>query len=313
MSSGDTAVLHGQNLLSKARSLAQLVGQERAQVILSLQTYPNLVAIVASMLMPRGIQPKVVISERNLVSMGVKGSRRGHRAKIRVARWLYRFADGVVAISHPVAAELVSWFSVPPERCVVVPNPATAKTDAYATGRMRQLSWHTPITLVLPARLVAQKQPLLAVETAAELTRRGRAVRVLSFGSGELRERVATVASRTGVEVEFAGWVEDWCSAVPENSVVVLPSQREGFGNVLVEAASIGVPSVALSGALGTADAVIPGITGELSMFADPNSLADAVERCVELEPTDVAAWLSRFSVGRSTDSLVQFLERTLA
>ena len=44
-----------------------------------------------------------------------------------------------------------------------------------------------------------------------------------------------------------------------------------------------GCPAVAVSTALGVADAIIPGITGELALDDDPESIADAVERAASL------------------------------
>ena len=76
----------------------------------------------------------------------------------------------------------------------------------------------------------------------------------------------------------------------------------------VAEAAARGVPSVAVSTALGVADAIIPGVTGELSLDDDPASIADAVEAAAGLDVHDVDAWLERFSA----DSSGALLEQTI-
>jgi glycosyltransferase involved in cell wall biosynthesis len=304
--------LTGNNFALKVRSLRSLYQKRQFDAVLSLQTFPNLVAIAASLSLPPHKRPRVFVSERNLVSLGMPGSTASHRAKIHLARRLYRRAHGAIAISHPVAAELVSWFGVPGERCVVVPNPATAKVSGIEQPIMRPLDLGREVSIVMPARQVAQKQPWLAIRAAKELQNRGHSVSVISFGSGPLSEATAALARELDVKYRAAGWVENWCAELPANSVVVLSSLREGFGNVLVECAAVGVPSVALSSALGVADAIVPGVTGSLALTSAPADLADAVLECGNLEPLNISGWLSRFSPLNSLSSLEKILRASL-
>jgi glycosyltransferase involved in cell wall biosynthesis len=168
------------------------------------------------------------------------------------------------------------------------------------------------LQLVLACRLVAQKRPLLGIATAAELQRRGHRVEVVSFGGGPMLDEVTAAARREGVVFRHEGWVENWFERVGANAVALLPSSREGFGNVLVEAAAAGHPSVAVSGALGVADAIVPGITGELALSSEPADIADAVERAARLRLSGIEPWLRRFSPEASGNALERVLERTL-
>ncbi|MGL4340268.1 MAG: glycosyltransferase, partial [Rhodoglobus sp.] len=114
----------------KASALRTIFLAKRPDVAVSLQAHANLILIAAARTMSRATRPPIVISERNLVSLGLPGTHLSHRLKIWTAQRLYRFADHVIAISHPVAGELVSGFKVSGTRCTVVPNPATAKVTA---------------------------------------------------------------------------------------------------------------------------------------------------------------------------------------
>ncbi|MGO4691449.1 glycosyltransferase [Glaciibacter sp. 2TAF33] len=404
--------------VAKANALRALLFATKPQVAIALQTHPNLVLLAASRMMPRAERPKVVISERNVVSLGLPGASASHRAKVLAAQRLYRLADHVIAISHPVAAELIAGFGVRGERVTVVPNPATAKVAAtvatatvatatvattraadavvlVATGgagrdvgtvsggtvtggtvtggtvtggtvtggtvpsgtvpsgtvpggtvpggtvpgdtvpsgtvpsavtggtdgstgtagaSARRPGSDRGIQIVVVCRLVPQKRPLLAIEAAAELARRGISVEIMTFGDGPLLGDLADAADRVGVDFWHRGWVENWFAALDDNAVVVLPSDREGFGNVLVEAAAAGYPAVAVSGALGVADAIVPGITGELALSANPVDLADAILRAADL-PLDralIEPWLRRFSVEASGSALESVLARTV-
>ena len=63
--------------------------------------------------------------------------------------------------------------------------------------------------------------------------------------------------------------------------VLCLPSYREGFGQVIIEAASTGLPSVC-SRIYGITDAVVNGRTGLLFPPGDINALTVALERMLD-------------------------------
>lgn len=58
--------------------------------------------------------------------------------------------------------------------------------------------------------------------------------------------------------------------------VLCLPSLREGFPNVVLEAAAMGIPSI-VSDATGAIDSVIPGVTGLVSPVGNAEALAHAL------------------------------------
>ena len=93
--------------------------------------------------------------------------------------------------------------------------------------------------------------------------------------------------------------------------VLVLPSYREGFGNVVIEAAAMGTPAI-ISGIPGPIDAVIPGRTAVTVKPGDAAGLAAAMERLQTLDVSKMGADAARF-VESSFDSNVlceKILER---
>lgn len=270
----------------RIRALRRVVDSGPGHVVLSLQMTPNLLLLIASATVPRARRATVVVSERNIVSINAVRPSRRHRVRVGLAKRLYRRADLVVAISHPVAAELVAGFGVRPERCRVVPNPAATEARPVSTP-----ADGVDVELILVGRLVPQKQPHLALEVLRELRSRGHRVTLTVFGDGPQR------ALFEGVEgVDLRGWVEDWPALCHVNSVLLLPSVKEGFGNVLVEAAAARIPSVAASGALGVADAIVSGVTGVLAADDSVSTLADGVLAAARCDFVGVEPWLARFT-----------------
>jgi glycosyltransferase involved in cell wall biosynthesis len=112
---------------------------------------------------------------------------------------------------------------------------------------------------------------------------------------------------RGGAEHVTRIWVQGLAARGHDVTLYGIPSRCEGFPNVVVEAAA-GIQSVAISNALGVADAVVPGLTGELAISDDPSDIADAVERAAT-RSVDAGAWLERFSVDNSTEHLLAVFE----
>ena len=297
---------------TKVRRLRRELVAGEFDVCLAMQTYPSLLTLTAA----RSARPRipVVVSERSVPSMLLKRQGRSQRVQLSVARRLYRIADAAIAISHPVAADLISSFNLDPGRVYVVPNPAVdARRTAVPQRAVSSSDTFVPdISIVLPSRLVPEKRPLLAVQVAEELVRRGQRVELVAFGLGPMREALEAAAARSGIPITVDGWVDDWTAAAPPSSVMLLPSTCEGFGNVLVEAAAAGIPSVALSAALGVADALVPGVTGELVHIDSPSVIADAVQRAARYR-VDASDWLERFSVDNSTDLLTAVFDRVVS
>lgn len=282
-------------------------------VLVSLMPHWNVLALLA--VLGRGRRaPTVLISGRNAESALRPSQDRTYRYELRLARALYRRADGYIAISHPVAAEAAARYGIASSRIWVVPNPATAKlargaADRRATRRGHDGVFGRSVTLTVPARLMPQKCPEVAVEVAALLSRQyGVSACVDYFGAGPEQQRVAAAAAALGVQVCFKGWVDCWFDETAADAVVLLPSAAEGFGNVLVEAAGVGIASVASSRALGVADAIVPGVTGALAMGSSTVDFATAVLEAMNLTPVRPGQWLERFSPEESGRKLLQVL-----
>jgi glycosyltransferase involved in cell wall biosynthesis len=63
--------------------------------------------------------------------------------------------------------------------------------------------------------------------------------------------------------------------------VFCLPSYREGFGNVIIEAACVGIPAIG-SRIYGITDAIVEGQTGLLHTVGDRDDLARSITRLME-------------------------------
>ena len=101
------------------------------------------------------------------------------------------------------------------------------------------------------------------------------AVRLLLIGSLEEAPLRAAIAE-AGDRCVHVGWTDDVWSFYAVMDVLALPTRREGFPNVVLEAAAAGVPTVTTT-ATGAVDSVVPGRTGLIVPVDDAAALGAAL------------------------------------
>jgi glycosyltransferase involved in cell wall biosynthesis len=140
----------------------------------------------------------------------------------------------------------------------------------------------TPPTVVFAGRHIPEKRAKTIPAAIAEARRSLPDLRGAIYGDGPERPQVLAEVARLGLGdvVAVAGFV---ASGVVEDALasalcLVLPSSREGYGLVVVEAASRGTPSIVVAGPDNAATELVDeGENGFVAASASPADLAEAI------------------------------------
>jgi len=171
---------------------------------------------------------------------------------------------------------------------------------------------------VFAGRLIPEKQAPALVGAVALAAASRPGLRGAIYGDGPDRDAV-----RAEIEVHAAdhlfstpGFVnaEELEAALKQALCLVLPSRREGYGLIVVEAASMGVPSVVVAGPDNAAVELIEeGVNGFVSPSAGAEDLAGAILAVTQAGPAlrqSTAEWFGANADELSLDSsLTQVLE----
>jgi len=164
-------------------------------------------------------------------------------------------------------------YGVPAERIEVIPAGVDPPSSFGDRGRGEE-------TVLFVGRLSTQKNLPLLLEALRILVCRGRPATLRIVGEGEEEGLLRRLVSELGLadRVILAGRLEGEALAreYRRASVLALPSERESFGIVLIEAMSYGTPVVATD-ILGLRDVVDNGVTGLLCAGV-PEAFAGALE-----------------------------------
>ena len=115
-------------------------------------------------------------------------------------------------------------------------------------------------------------------------TTRGIEIVLALVGDYEQRDRPPEQVIRSveeGRDIVHVHWQADPVPYLAAMDVFVLPTHREGLGNVLLEAAAMGLPTITTD-ATGCRDAVQAGVTGLQAPVGDVERLREALLRLVE-------------------------------
>jgi glycosyltransferase involved in cell wall biosynthesis len=169
---------------------------------------------------------------------------------------------------------------------------------------------------VFAGRHIAEKRVPALVPALARARERVPELRAEILGDGPERPAVLRAVTANGLQdaVDVPGFVpaERVDTALAQAEMMVLPSRREGYGMVVVEAAAHGTPSVVVADPDNAATELIDeGVNGVIAGSADPDDLADAMVRVHEAGPNlraSTAEWFAqnahRLSMAASLDAV---------
>jgi glycosyltransferase involved in cell wall biosynthesis len=172
--------------------------------------------------------------------------------------------------------------------------------------------------VVFAGRHIPEKRAPSVPAAVLRVRRHRPTVRGLVLGDGPERGKVleAIAAADAGDVVEAPGFVspEEVRDALARASCLLLPSSREGYGLVVIEAAAAGTPSVVVAGDDNAAvELVEEGVNGFVASSEDPRVLAEAVVRCIDAGPALRASTVAWFARRAPQLSIAESAERLLA
>lgn len=257
---------------SKFKLISEVIRNIRSQDIL-LIGHVNLlpIAFIAKFLKP---SIKTILFVHGIDVWGVNS-----RKIKRLDRHFIKFVDQIASVSNFTACKMSESFLVPQERFSIFPNAVDPLDQAESSfGSINK----TPILLTV-ARLSENERGKHHDSVLRALPKIIQAIPNVKYriiGDGVLRTELEGLAESLGIShaVEFKGRVsdEELAKSYEEASIFVMPSEKEGFGIVFLEAWLRKIPVIC-----GTEDAshevVSHGVDGFAIHHDDIDSLSEKI------------------------------------
>ena len=288
----DIRSLNARSTLAMSRAvweLARMFRNERPDAVMCWLYHAMVVGQLAAWCARTGV-PVFWNVRQSLDDMG------SMTASTRLALGLSRLVSsgpaGIVFNSSR-ALELHRSFGYRNANCVTIPN-------GFDLAPAQPTEMRTPTVFGIAGRLHPQKDYATFFAAAARAHQTHSAARFIAVGAGltpdnETVREMITAAGLPLEAIELRGNTPDMEQFYRDIDVLVLSSRTEGFPNVVAEAMNFGRPVISTD--VGDA-AVIVGETGVIVASGDPQALAAAIRRMLDLGPSEYAA-LSAAAKGR--------------
>lgn len=162
------------------------------------------------------------------------------------------------------------------DKVIVIPNPLTVQHDKRSTL--------TNKTVITAGRLVAQKNfaSLIRAWTIVHLSHPDWRLEI--WGEGNLKTELQHQIDLENLRgnVQIMGYTDDIISKFAEASLFVCSSLFEGFGLVIVEAMSCGLPVVSYTCPCGPKDIITDNKDGFLVSSGDVQTMAECIIYLIE-------------------------------
>jgi glycosyltransferase involved in cell wall biosynthesis len=218
--------------------------------------------------------------------------------------WSRQYWRGYLGGVGGRVGQLVQW------ACARVPQRAFCFSQLHAK-RLRELGLRGPITVLrglyvggkkarcpprargaspfvlFAGRLIPEKRVTVGVAAVARAAQRIEGLRGVFYGDGPEREALdAAIAEHdAGAFISALGFgeSEQVDADMGRALCVLLPSEREGYGMVVVEASAHSTPAVVVAAPDNAAvELVQEGVNGVIAASADPEAIAEAIVRVHE-------------------------------
>ena len=251
------------NFCRRFMKLRRIWQSERPDLILSFIGTNNIMAFLTSRFLPL----RVVVAVRAVPELEY-ADRRTRMA----ARFLFRFADGVLLQTEPSRAFFPAAVA---RKAAILPNPiAPAFFRPRFEGKREK-------TIVAAGRIDENKNHRLLIRAFAQIAAKHPDYRLIIHGEGDMSDTLRGEAATLGLagRVELPGNSDRLEEALYRAAIYVLPSDSEGLPNTLIEAMLLGLACIATDCPCGgPAELIIDGENGLLTPVGDAALLAQKLD-----------------------------------
>ncbi len=264
--------------------LAAYLKKVKPDILISTLNRVNIASIIARRI--SGVDTKVILREASTFSVYAQANTSlWDRIIDMVSSKLYKYGDGIAAVSEGVAGDLINNLKLPPGKVKVVFNPVVDK-------KLFELASEKPdhpfinnkeYPLIISAgRFSIQKDFPVLIKAFNEVCRQKEARLIIlgEYNEGEEQyETIKQLVKNFNLEkkVSFPGFMKNPFSYISNADCFVLSSKWEGLPGVLIQALACGTPVVSTDCKSGPSEILKNGEFGALVPVGDFNALAEKI------------------------------------
>jgi len=191
----------------------------------------------------------------------------------------YNYSSKIITTSKVLKNEIINNFNINSKRVLLIPNPADTKY--FLPKRSKTGDTFTFISVAL---LRPEKRLDILIKAFAILSKHIPNIVLTVIGDGPEKNKLKLLSHKLGVNnrINFIGYQNKIAVSdiLRDHDALVLSSDVETFGVVIVEAMSVGLPVIATK--CGGPESIVVAETGVLVDSNDKNKLSVAMKNMIE-------------------------------
>lgn len=304
--------LSADRLISILRPFIRYLRTEQPDAVLAAMWPTTAIAILAVKLSRS--RARIVISDHNTLSLAQPKKKPMMRATLLS---LYPLADARVAVSQGIVCDLRSLSGLKNLEFSVIYNPAAVNSDcATPVDSIDLWSEFSGARILSVGNLKPQKNHEMLIRAFASVSHT-RDCTLIILGEGELRGHLESLVNNLGLKgkVILPGFSRTPHRYYKGADLFAFSSNYEGFGNVIVEALSFGLPVVSTDCPSGPSEILDGGKFGELVPCGNIEEFAAAITRALDKKHDEATlrARANQFSPEAAADAYLKLLFPDLA
>lgn len=206
-----------------------------------------------------------------------------------IERAVARISENCIAVSEFTKTRLEA-LGVPGEKIAVVPNGIDFKRISRIKPEERSFagSEERVYDLIFAGRLIKEKNVDILIKATALLKNDFPGIKCCIIGNGPEKESLEKLAQKLGLQenLEFAGFQEydALIGKLKASKVLVLPSSREGFGMIVIEAFACGVPVVTVREKYNAAQGLVENGVNGFVVGLEEGEIAKSVNKILQID-----------------------------
>lgn len=259
--------------------LRQYLKNSKPDAVLSVARSSNTIVGLAFIFLNKS---RVIFREANTMHITLKKPWYKKIVNLNKMRISYRYADIIIANSEDTKRDLMRNKITSKEKIIVIPNPVLPSNYLDLSNEKIEdeyLNDSNLKTVISVGRLVEQKNHELLIRSFKLVNEEDPKTRLLIIGQGKEKSSLIKLIEKLKLSnvVKIVGFKQNIFPYYRLARVFVLSSNWEGFGNVIVEALSLGKPVVCTNCPGGPKFILDNGKYGKLVPMEDEVLLAKAI------------------------------------
>ena len=256
--------------------LAKYLRKNKYDTLISFMNHANTCALISAKL--AFFNGKIVVTEHSSITSSLI-NQQGFKNRIilLLMRYIYRYADHVIAVSEELAMELKSYLKLP--NISFIFNPIDIKDEENHTDLI-PFEWtdSTQPLIIGVGRLTTAKSFDLLIRSFKDVNNTVPS-RLIILGEGDQRDKLEKLIEELKLKnkVLLPGLVSNPHVYMKNAKVFVLSSSWEGFGLVIAEALALGITVVSTDCHSGPSEILEQGKWGYLVPVNDQQKLNEAI------------------------------------